>query len=486
MTQRQTDDPSGIRSSMSGLALIIAAGMAQMLVVIDYTATAIALPRMASDFNVSADSLQWVITGYILSFSVVLAIAGPLGDRFGRKRLLLLGIVLFGAVSVWVGLANSVIELVVSRIALGIGAGLLFPLSTAVVGAATPQSQLPKTMSILTGVATLGMAIGPVVGGVFTELIDWRWVFLINPPISAVAFILVFILSKESKNPDAKTGRVDFIGIVLLTTGIGGLSIGVAGLADQALATSLSIIAGGVLSLAVFAWHELRQETPLVDLRLLGNRTFAGYLTGGSLSNSCWCILIFATTLYLQEVRKEDPMTAGFQFLYLSVPVAAAGFLGPVLQRRIGTRLMLLFATAIQTAACVIFWMSDVSPWLAIGLLVVGFGCSWGWSMSQAGGIATIPENNVGLASGSMLTVLIMSGNIAVVVSATMIKALGGTDMTNYAPGVTASYLLALALAAAAFFATLIIVPPRSIVVSEPVGTVVKPGGDRATHSTTE
>ena len=85
-----------------------------------------------------------------------------------------------------------------------------------------------------------------------------------------------------------------------------------------------------------------------------------------------------------------------------------------------------------------------------------------------------------------MLTVLIMSGNIAVVVSATMIKALGGTDMTNYAPGVTASYLLALALAAAAFFATLIIVPPRSIVVSEPVGTVVKPGGDRATHSTTE
>ena len=127
MTQRHSDHLSGMRSSMSGMALIIAAGMAQMLVVIDYTATAIALPRMASDFNVSADSLQWVITGYILSFSIVLAIAGPLGDRFGRKRLLLLGIVLFGGVSIWVGLASSVIELVVSRIALGIGAGLLFP-----------------------------------------------------------------------------------------------------------------------------------------------------------------------------------------------------------------------------------------------------------------------------------------------------------------------------------------------------------------------
>ncbi len=458
MTRSTGSEP---RSPFSELALIFAAGMAQMLVVIDYTATAIALPRMASDFEVSADSLQWVITGYILSFSVVLAIAGPLGDRFGRKRLLLLGIVLFGAVSVWVGLASSVVELVVSRIALGIGAGLLFPLSTAVVGAAMPQSQLPRTMSILTGVATLGMAIGPVVGGVFTELIDWRWVFLINPPISAVAFILMFLLATESRNEDGEAGRLDFVGIVLLIIGIGGLSIGVAGLADHSISTSLSIIAGSVFALAMFAWQELRQETPLVDLRLLGNRTFAGYLTGGSLSNSCWCILIFATTLYLQEVRKEDAMTAGFQFLYLSVPVAAAGFLGPVLQRRIGTRLMLLFATAIQTAACVIFWMSDVSPWLAIGLLVVGFGCSWGWSMSQAGGIVTVPEKNVGLASGSMLTVLIMSGNIAVVVSATMIKSMGGADMTNYAPGVTASYLLAMCLAAAAFLATLIIVPSK-------------------------
>ena len=458
MTRSTGSEP---RSPFSELALIFAAGMAQMLVVIDYTATAIALPRMASDFEVSADSLQWVITGYILSFSVVLAIAGPLGDRFGRKRLLLLGIVLFGAVSVWVGLASSVVERVVSRIALGIGAGLLFPLSTAVVGDAMPQSQLPRTMSILTGVATLGMAIGPVVGGVFTELIDWRWVFLINPPISAVAFILMFLLATESRNEDGEAGRLDFVGIVLLIIGIGGLSIGVAGLADHSISTSLSIIAGSVFALAMFAWQELRQETPLVDLRLLGNRTFAGYLTGGSLSNSCWCILIFATTLYLQEVRKEDAMTAGFQFLYLSVPVAAAGFLGPVLQRRIGTRLMLLFATAIQTAACVIFWMSDVSPWLAIGLLVVGFGCSWGWSMSQAGGIVTVPEKNVGLASGSMLTVLIMSGNIAVVVSATMIKSMGGADMTNYAPGVTASYLLAMCLAAAAFLATLIIVPSK-------------------------
>jgi len=155
-------------SKASELGLVLAAGVTQMLVVIDYTATAIALPSMAREFNVSADSLQWVITGYILSFSILLAVAGPLGDRYGRKRLLLLGVLLFGGCSAWVGAAGSVTELIVSRIALGVGGGLLFPLSTAVVGAGANRKDLPRLMSILTGVATVGIAIGPVFGSLFT------------------------------------------------------------------------------------------------------------------------------------------------------------------------------------------------------------------------------------------------------------------------------------------------------------------------------
>lgn len=447
------------RRPIANLLLLLAAGIAQMLVVIDYTATAITLPSMARDFDVSADSLQWVITGYVLTFSIVLAIAGPLGDRYGRRRLLLLGIVLFGAASLWVGYAGSVTMLIVSRLALGVGAGLLFPLSTAVVGASTSRSELPRMMSILTGIATIGMAIGPVVGGVFTELADWRWVFLINLPLSAIAFVLILISASESRNPDIGEGRIDFPGIALLTLGIGGLSIGVAWIPDSPPTTWLPMLGGGLLALILFIPCELRRSSPLIDLRLLGNRHFAGYLLGGSLSNTCWCVLIFATTLYLQEVRGDDAMTTGFQFLYLSGPVAIAGFIGPAIQRRVGTRRMLLFATAIQSAACVVFWMSEVSPWLAIGLLVVGFGCSWGWSMSQAGGIATIPERNVGLASGSMLTVMIMSGNIGVVASAAMIRAEGGAAMTDYAPGIATSYLFALGLAAAALLLTWCVVP---------------------------
>ena len=452
-------------SLMKQLGLVFAAGMSQMLVVIDYTATAVALPSMARDFDVSAQSLQWVITGYVLSFSAVLAVAGPLGDRFGRKRLLLVGIVAFGGCSAWVGAADSVAELVISRIALGIGGGLLFPLSAAVVGAEANRDTLPRLMSFLTGVATIGMAVGPVVGGVFTELVDWRWVFYVNIPISMVAIVLIMVLSDESRDPEA-SGRIDIPGVLLLLIAIGGLSIAVSFVAEHPWPVWGGIGAASLLFTVLFVVRELTCRSPIIDLRLMNNRTFAGYLLGGGLSNSCWCVLVFATTLYLQEVRKEDPMTAGLQFLYMSVPVAVAGFLGPVVQRRVGTRSMLIIATAIQTAACVVFWISDLSPWLAIGLLVVGFGCSWGWSMSQAGGIATIPSNKVGLASGSLLTGMVLGANIAVVISATVIRATGGEDMTDYGPGVTSSYLFALGLAAAALVGSVLVIPrgrPASI-----------------------
>ena len=454
---RETVD-RGSSSRASELGLVLAAGITQMLVVIDYTATAIALPSMARDFNVSADSLQWVITGYILSFSILLAVAGPLGDRYGRKRLLLLGVLLFGGCSAWVGAAGSVTELIVSRIALGVGGGLLFPLSTAVVGAEANREDLPRLMSILTGVATVGMAIGPVFGGVFTELLDWRWIFYLNIPISLFAILLMSWLATESRNPDA-SGRIDLGGITLLTLAIGGLSLGVAWIPDHPWKTWTGLVAASIFVFAIFTWYELRLKTPIIDLRLLGNRTFAGFLVGGSLSNACWCVLIFNTTLFLQEVLKEDAMIAGLQFLYLSVPVGIASFLGPVIQRRIGTRNIVLLATAIQTLACLLFWTSHVPPWLGIGLFIAGFGCSWGWAMSQAGGIATIPERNVGLASGSLLTAMITSGNIAVVVIATVIAALGGPDMKDYAPGVDMNFLIGAGLAAAGFLAILLIVP---------------------------
>ena len=451
-------DKTVAKLSSRTLSLIIASGLAQMIVVVDYMAAAVALPKIAEDFGVSADSLQWVITGYVLSFSAVLGIAGPLGDRFGRKKLLLLGIVIFGLVSIWVGCANSVTNLIVSRIALGVGGGLLFPLSTAVVSASVGKQELPRTLSILTGIGTIGMAIGPVVGGVFTEELSWRWVFFINIPIAVIACVAVMIFATESKDTETK-GRIDIPGIILLLVGLALLAVGVAGIPDWPLAQWLTITTLGICSLVAFAFIEFRTAFPVIDLRMLSNRGFAGYLWGGTLSNSCWCIIIFATTMHFQKVANDDAMTTGFLFLFMSASVATASFTGPFMQRCFGTRTLLLIALAIQFAASLLFWLDHTQPWISIALLIVGFGCSWGWSMSQAGGIVTVPENKVGLASGSMLTSLIMVGNMAVVISATFMASLGGTGEINYAPGVSATYALSMAMSLAGFIGTALIVP---------------------------
>ncbi|MCH2162364.1 MAG: MFS transporter [Phycisphaerales bacterium] len=447
---------SPVKSKAMGL--LIAAGLAQMIVVIDYMAVAVAMPDMARDFGVKPVDLQWVITGYVLSFSAVLGIAGPLGDRFGRKRLLLTGIAIFCGMSIWVGLANSATMVIIARISLGLGGGLLFPLATAVVSNGVTKDKLPRTLSLLTGIATIGMAIGPVVGGVFTEELSWRWVFFVNAPISILAFLAVLFFATESRDPEA-TGKIDVVGIILLLPGLALLAVGIDRIPHWPLAWWLGMTCTGVAILVAFVLVELRLKTPIVDLRLLGNRTFAGYLSGGTLSNSCWCVMTFATTLYLQSVEQFDAMTAGLIFLFMSVSVATASFTGPLLQKHLGTRNLVLLAIGIQIGAASLFWFDDQEPWLAIALFIAGFGCSWGWAMTQAGGIVTIPPNKVGLATGSMLTVMIMMGNMAVVVSATFIQAFNDPDGKNDMPGITASYLLALGLVVVGLLVVLLVVP---------------------------
>ena len=170
-------------------------------------------------------------------------------------------------------------------------------------------------------------------------------------------------------------------------------------------------------------------------------------------------MLIFALTLHLQTVAHDSAMQTGLIFLFMSSTVAIASFTAPFIQPKLGTKRMVLVALAIQAVASILFWISDVEIMIILGMLIGGFGCAWTWSMTQAGGIGTVPQNKVGLASGSMLTVMVTVGNMAIVVSATLIAALAGPDGEHNEPGIHLSFLLAIGLVVLGLILAWVLIP---------------------------
>ena len=414
--------------------LILASALAMFLVNLDFFAVQVALPDMAKDLNTDINSLQWVISGYMLSLAAFLIVGGRLADILGRKTWLILGTTIFGLSSLIGGFAASAEVLIGMRILQGVGAAILMPVCLAVVTNAFPAAKVQRAIGLVFGIAAIGQALGPLIGGVLTELTSWRWVLWLNVPVALLVIFLTVTAVQQSFD-DSEGRKIDWGGLVLIVLSISLFTLGIDMAAQWGWIAvgTLGLIAVGLFGFAFFIFWEKRARPPLLDLSLFKIREFSVMTAAGAVGNSAGPAAIFLSTVYLQTGRGFSPIEAGVAFLLFSGGVA--------LTSQIAGRLEAYASWKVMVSALVIGGLGLVAmgvlietlPLYLIASFFGGAGAGLAWTFASVVTQSVSPANKAGAASGVVLTILIGLGGVATAVAATLIAG-GSGDGATIAP----------------------------------------------------
>jgi len=431
--------------------VILACGLAMFLVYTDFFAVQVALPDMAEDLDTTVPDLQWVISGYMLSSGAFLIVGGRLADILGRKTWLIIGVSIFVLTSLLGGLAVSAEMLIIMRIVQGFGAAVIMPVATAVVTNAFPAEMVQRAIGTVLGVAAAGQALGPLIGGVFTELFSWRWVLWLNVPVGLL--VLVLLISSVNQSFDESAGRrIDWLGLGLVIVGIGVFTYAI----DEASnwgwtsAQTWGMLLGGLAVLAGFVWWQLRCRAPLLDMEFFRNREFSVITAAGAVGNMATVVVIFLSVIFLQTVHGYSAITAAFAFLILSTGLTTsaqlAGRLGAFEPWRVMT--LALFVGGLSAILMGVFTFSV--PLFLVVSLFAGLGLGMTWAYANVVTQSLVPPAKAGAASGVVLTILIGLGGVATAVAAS-ITASGGQESQASVLGYVLMGFGALCLVAAPF-----------------------------------
>jgi len=411
--------------------ILAAVSMALFCVQIDYFAMNLALPRMALDLKTTTPDLQWVISVYMLALGAFMVPSGRIGDIFGRRRALLAGVALFGVASALCALAPTAGLVIAFRALQGVGAALIFPVSVSVLTNAFPAARASHAIGLAYGIAGLGNAAGPLIGGLLTETIGWRWIFWLNVPLTLVVLIIAARFVTESFD-ESVPRRIDVAGLALITVGIGLFTLTF----DRApswgwlSAPTAIAFACSLAALVVFVVVENRVQFPLVDLSLARNPRFTVLVAAGTVANVAYGVTILLSTIYLQQVRGLDPLTAGLAFLGPSAGAALGGVLAgrlaasrpPVLVMGVTT-----IAAAVSLAA-----LAASHSWVLYlpALTACGFTLGLVYAFTTVATQAVVRTERAGEAAGVTLTALVTLAGVGVAVSGTVLEMLQRVGMS--------------------------------------------------------
>lgn len=378
------------------------------LIMLDTNVVAVSLPAIARSLGASFADVEWVVSAYMLAFASFLLPAGNIADRLGRRRVMLCGLLLFALASLLCGAAWTPFVLNLARAVKGIGAALLLTSALAVISHTFQgEAERARAWSIWGAAMGVAMTVAPLLGGLLTSCLGWRWIFYLNLPVVAVLMLLVSKHVGESRNP--ASARLDPLGALLFSAGLfcliwGLIDAGVAGWSGTATMVRFAL---GALLLAAFVLVEHKVRAPMVDLSLFGRRVFVGAVLGMLGYAVSAQVMMTFLPLYLQNAFGYSAVLAGCAMLPFAVAMVAASRLAPRLGRWLQDRGMLvtgLLIVASGNAASAVAAARLSHGWVALGMVVTGLGAGLLNGTTQKAILAGIPRERSGMGSGISTT----------------------------------------------------------------------------------
>jgi EmrB/QacA subfamily drug resistance transporter len=401
---------------------------------LDNTILNVALPSLQEEFDASPSTLQWIVDSYMLVFAGLLLTAGTIGDRFGRKLALQTGLVLFGGASLAVLFVDTSGQLIAVRSVMGVGGAMIMPATLSIISNVFPREERAKAISIWAAMASIGVGLGPLFGGLLLEWFDWSSVFLLNVPVAAVALLLGFFLVPESRDP--KPGAFDFGGVALSIVALVSLVYGIIEAPDAGWtsASTLGWFGVAIAFGAGFVAWELRRKEPMLNLSFFRNPRFSVASLGIGFASFSMFGAIFALTQFLQDAMGYSALEAGAAMSPIAIGLVAGAGSSVKLQAKAGT-------TPIVTAglaglgvvlSMALLWTHDMLYWpLAPWFFFLAF--FMGWVMGPATGavMSAVPEEKSGVASAMNDVTRQVAGALGTATIGSLITSLYGSNVSD-------------------------------------------------------
>ncbi len=403
--------------------------VALFMVVLDNLVVSVALPTIHRDLGASIQSLEWTVNAYVLAYAVLLLTGAALGDRFGRRRMFVIGMSIFTAASACAALAPNTGLLIAARAVQGAGAAVVTPLTLTLLAEAFPDERRGMAIGVWSGVSGIAVALGPLVGGAVVQAISWHWIFWLNVPIGVVLTPLAARVLKESRGP---YGRLDIPGLLLASTGAFGIVFGL--VRAQSLGwtspTILASLGAGALLLVSFVGWELRASEPMLPMGFFARRSFA-VTNVASLSMYFGMFgSIFFLSQYLQNVLGNTPFQAGLKLLVWTGATMVVAPLAGVFSERLGSRPFMVAGLSLQAGALgwLALLLSTHVPYAEMipPFIMAGAGMALVFAPSANAILSSVSAQQAGQASGANNAIREVGGVLGVAVLASVFTGSGG------------------------------------------------------------